>query len=798
MRVISFAALTLFVAACSSDNTAPPTVTTVNVSLSAATVQAGQTTTATAAALDQNGAPIVGGAVAWSTGSAAIATVDASNGTVTGVAPGTTQIIATIGGKSGERAITVVAAPAVLATLSAAAPITTLALGQTTTATAVGIDQYRNTIATGAVTWSSATPTVATVNATTGVVTGISAGTSVISATAAGKTGTFVVTVSSPPAIRINEVESNGGTPGDWVELYNAGATAVDVSGWGFRDNDTTHTIYKLPSGTTIAAGAYLLVEEAAFGFGLGAPDEARLYNQFGATVDVYSWTAHALTTYGRCPSGAGAFVTTTASTKGAANDCRPLVRVNEVESNGGTPGDWIEFYNAGPTTVNLAGFVVKDNDDTHSAVLPAGASIAAGGYYVVEEATLGYGLGSADAARLFDPNGVLVDTYEWTAHATITYGRCPDGTGVFAQTATSTKGASNDCGSTGPAPASPWPGTDNVTTVDGVGVFGSNLSGLMYETAKGASPAVLWGAKNGPGSMYRLILSGGIWTPDPANDWATGKRLTYPDGTGEPDAEGITFTSGGSLAGIYVSAERNNQNNSVSRNSVLRFDPAQAGTTLKATNEWNLTADLPVTGANLGAEAIAWIPDSVLVAKKFYDEKAARTYNPADYADHGNGIFFVGLEANGNVYAYALNHVTNGFTRIATFSTGFPTGVMDLNFDPATNYLWAECDDGCGGTLGIFEIDGNPTSPTFGRFLPPRVYARPTSMPNINNEGFTVTTQAECVANWKPAFWSDDSETGGHSIRTASIPCGVIAPLFAPVRSAPRATRAAGTAIRH
>lgn len=669
---MSLAAFALVVTACSSDNTAPPTVTTVNVALAASTVQTGQTTTATAAVLDQNGAPIVGGAVLWSSGATSIATVDASSGAVTGVAPGTTQIIATVGGKSGERAITVVAAPAVLTTVSAAAPITSLALGQTTTATAVGIDQYRNVIATGGVAWSSATPTVATVSATTGVVTAVSAGTSVISATAGGKTGTFTITVNTPPLIRVNEVESNGGTPGDWIELYNAGTAAVDLSGWGVRDNDTTHTIYKLPAGTTIAAGGYLLVEEAAFGFGLGAPDEARLFNAFGVTIDVYSWTAHAATTYGRCPNGSGAFATTASSTKGAANDCGTVV----------VPP-------------------------------PVGA---------------------------------------------------------------------------------PWPGSDNVTTVDGVGVFGSNLSGLMYETAKGTSPAVLWGAKNGPGSIYRLIFSGGIWTPDPTNGWATGKLVTYPDGTGEPDSEGITFTSGGSLAGIYVSAERNNQINTVSRNSVLRFDPTQAGTTLKATNEWNLTADLPVTGPNLGAEAIAWIPDSVLVARKFYDEKAAKTYNPADYADHGNGIFFVGLEANGNVYAYALNHVTNGFTRIATFSTGFPTGVMDLNFDPATNYLWAECDDGCGGRLGIFEIDANAASPTFGRFLAPRVFARPSTMPNINNEGFAVTTQAECVANRKPVFWADDSETGGHSIRTASIPCGVIAPILAPIRAS---QRTAG-AIRH
>ena len=640
--------------ACTSDTTSPPTLTKVTVTTAASSVTVGQTTTATATGVDQNGTSISTGAVTWSVGSSAIATVNASTGTVTGVAPGTTQVIATAGTVSGAATITVLAAPAVLTTISVALPNTSLQFRQTTTATAVGLDQYAKPITAGTVTWSSSATAIATVDATTGLVTGVSAGTAQIAASAGGKTSAQTVMVLAPPALRINEVESSGGVPGDWIELYNASTAAIDLSGWGVRDNDSTHTIYRIPAGTSLPAGGYYVVEEAQFGFGLGAPDEARLYNPFGALIELYGWTTHATTTYGRCANGTGSFVTMGSSTKGVANDCSTV-----------TP----------PPTPALA----------------------------------------------------------------------------------------------------PWPGSDDVTTVDGLNVFGGNLSGLMYETAKGAQPNVLWGIRNGPGSLFRLIFSGGIWTPDPANGWSAGKLLSYPDGTGEPDSEGVTFTSGGSLAGMYVSAERDNKNNGVSRISVLRYDPTSAGTTLRATNEWNLTSDLPVSGANLGAEAIAWIPDDVLVAKKFFDEKANKTYNPADYADHGTGIFFVGLESNGNVYAFALNHANNTFTRIATFSTGYPTGVMDLNFDPVTNYLWAVCDDGCGGIVGIFEIESNPALATFGRFRAPRRFARPSTMPNINNEGFALTTQAECVNGTKPVFWADDSETGGHAIRRATLPCGVI-----------------------
>src|SRR5262249_53032935 len=180
---------------------------------------------------------------------------------------------------------------------------------------------------------------------------------------------------------------------------------------------------------------------------------------------------------------------------------------------------------------------------------------------------------------------------------------------------------------------------------------------------------------------------------------------------------------------------ERNNSNNSVSRNSILRYDPAGSTTTLTATNEWNLTADLPVTGANLGVEGITWIPDAFLVSKGFFDEAANKLYNPADYPNHGSGIFFVGVETNGIIYAYALNHTTNGFTRIATFSTGFPAGVMALQYDRDINYLWAVCDDGCGGLLATFEINTTAGQATTGRFVLTREFNRPPSMPNLNNE---------------------------------------------------------------
>ncbi|MEO5926361.1 MAG: lamin tail domain-containing protein [Bryobacteraceae bacterium] len=564
--------------------------------------------------------------------------------------------------------------------------------------------------------------------------------------------------------VTINEVESNGGTPGDWFELLNTGATAVNLSGWKMLDTDDTHTAYTFPTGTSLAPGAYLVVEESSFNFGLGAPDGVRIFDASGTPFETYTWPTHAPVTYGRCANGTGAFVATASSTKGAANDCGSLVKINEVESDGGAPGDWVELFNPGTTPANIAGFVFKDNDDTHAYTIPAGTTIPAGGYFTLEEATFGFGLGSADSARLFDVAGAVADSYSWTAHATTTYGRCPNGTGSFATTTASTKGAVNAC--TGDANFAAWLGSATIQTVDALNAFPSNLSGLDYEGSGSATPGVLWAARNGPGAIFRLVFNGTNWVPDTANDWGSGKLLRFLDGTGDPDAEGLTFAGTGSSAGLYVATERNNAANSVSRNAIVRFDPAAAGSTLTATHEWNLTADLPVTGANLGLEAITWIPDTFLVSKGFFDEVKNRLYNPADYANHGTGIFFVGLEANGLIYAYALDQAGTVFTRIATITSGF-AGVMDLQFDSDLGDFWAICDDTCQGRSVVLRID-----PATGKFIVARRFERPTGMPNLNNEGFAIAPASLCVGGNKPVFWSDDSNTDGHAIRSGSLSC--------------------------
>jgi hypothetical protein len=349
--------------------------------------------------------------------------------------------------------------------------------------------------------------------------------------------------------VRINEVESNNGSPGDWVELYNFGTTAVSLTGWTFKDSDDTH-VYTFPAGTSLAAGAFLVIEEAAFTFGLGDVDGARLYAAGATTfVDSYAWATHASTTYGRCPDGTGAFATTATPTKGTPNVCTPPpsdIVINEVESRGGTPGDWIEIYNGGASAADLSNWVVRDSADTAGYAIPAGTTVAPGAYLVLEEADFLFGLGDIDAARLFYVGGsLLIDSYSWGTHANNTYGRCLNGSGAFVDTASPSKGAANVC------PTAPPPGRVVLNEVESSGGTPGDWVEL-YNTGGSAVDVSGWVFKDNNDTNAFVIPQG---TTVPSGGYLVLNETQFVFGLGAADAARIYLFQGGTqtLADSYA-----------------------------------------------------------------------------------------------------------------------------------------------------------------------------------------------------------------------------------------------------
>ena len=580
--------------------------------------------------------------------------------------------------------------------------------------------------------------------------------------------GAFVLAHSTPgaanscvmPDVVINEIESNGDTT-DWVEVTNTGSAAVDLSGWTVMDNDPTGHAGEatpLPAGTTLQPGAYFVFDQPAnFVFGLGNGDTVTVRDANGNTVDEHVYTAHAAGVLARCADGSGGFVDVAVSTKGLRNACGNPVRINEVESDGGSPDDWVELVNPTDAALDVSGIVVKDDDDTHAYSIPAGTRIGAGEYLVIEREQLGFGLGGGDAVRLFDGE-LLVDETTWgEGHAAATWGRCPDTTGAFAATDESTKGAANVCA--GEVTVSPWPGSAEVRVLDSVPTFLEDSSGLdVQETADGA---FLWAVDNGEGRIWKLEAhaDGSV---EKVDGWDAGKRVRFQKdaadaGAAGPDTEGITVDGDGF---VYVASERDNGAKGVNQNKVLKVDPEASSGDLVAQQEWDLTALLPSVGANLGMEAVQWVPDAAL-AGKLFDDNTGAAYKPADYAGHGGGLFLVAVEDNGHVYAFALGG-DGSATLVSEIAPGL-AGVMALDYDSVRGTLWAVCDDGCHGRSAEITLNGT-AKPGIAQF------DRPAGMPDINNEGFATAPASLSVDGQRPVWWFADG-FASESLRTGTLP---------------------------
>jgi hypothetical protein len=227
----------------------------------------------------------------------------------------------------------------------------------------------------------------------------------------------------------------------------------------------------------------------------------------------------------------------------------------------------------------------------------------------------------------------------------------------------------------------------------------------------------------------------------------------------------------------VYVAAERDGDHETTNRFSVLRYDTQTSSTSLNASHEWDLTAAF--NGLNIqinrGLEAITWVPDSYLTSRHFYDEHSRASYNPANYPQHGTGLFFVGMEQTGMIYAFALNHQDASYTLVASIASG-EAAVMDLSFDRDNLALWAHCDNTCDNHDHLLSIDTAVGSSTYGKFIVRKAYNRPKGLSNYNFEGIAIAPEAECSNGKKNFIWANDSNDGGHVLWKGSVACG---PLF-------------------
>ena len=174
---------------------APPVATSLTVGPSTAELDAlGATAQLSAEVLDQNGRPMPGAAVTWSSGDPSVATVDES-GLATAVGNGQATITATSGSASGSATVTVAQVAAAVALSPASASIE---VGDTLRLSAVATDANGHAVAGAEFSWASGDESVATVDGA-GLVTAVAEGEAAVTATSGGAPGSATVRVSPPP-----------------------------------------------------------------------------------------------------------------------------------------------------------------------------------------------------------------------------------------------------------------------------------------------------------------------------------------------------------------------------------------------------------------------------------------------------------------------------------------------------------------------------------------------------------------------------------------------------------------------
>lgn len=302
------------------------------------------------------------------------------------------------------------------------------------------------------------------------------------------------------------------------------------------------------------------------------------------------------------------------------------------------------------------------------------------------------------------------------------------------------------------------WPGGAPMRPADTGIPLGPNLSGLTVDGAAG-----LWAVRD-TGSLVHLDRADAGWKRAPGD---SGERvLKYPGGQGSPDSEAVT-TVATEGAAVYVASERDNRAPAASRNSILRFDTSGTGA-LTATREWKLEPIFASTPANTGVESIAWIPDSIFVAMGFRNG-SGKAYSPAEYPDHGSGLFATAVETRGDIVFLALRG-DGQVTQVGTAATGLDA-IMDLSWNAARQELWATCDNYCKGQAAVLQVG-------HGAFQVAAIVRPPAGMEALNDEGFAIVPT--CTNGIMLAVWSDDGASGGTSLREAPLPCDRVAPLVA------------------
>ncbi len=259
-------------------------------------------------------------------------------------------------------------------------------------------------------------------------------------------------------------------TKEEFIELYNTGSEAVDLSGWQLDDSEGGSKLFTIEPGLTLAAGGYAVFKSDQTKISLNNNgDQVRLFSPDevvrqqveysgsmaeGVSVNRVADTYQHSTT---ATPGSVNIITAASSEMPAdeANeeagsfDFSTTVLINEFLPNpagADAAGEFIEIINLGSKEIGLAGWQLDDGEGgSLPYAIPADVRLPAGGILALRRGQTKIALNNdRDTVRLIDPASVIVSSFTYTDPVAegVSYNRAVDG--GYRLSATVTEGKPN------------------------------------------------------------------------------------------------------------------------------------------------------------------------------------------------------------------------------------------------------------------------------------------------------------------------------------------------------------------
>lgn len=323
------------------------------------------------------------------------------------------------------------------------------------------------------------------------------------------------------PKVRLNEVLAknsttltNGVTTPDLIELFNYGASSVDLSGMGLTDAATNPYKFTFPSNSVLAAGAYLVLYADS---GAGGPflhtgfslkpegDDLSLFNKpasGGALLDSVNFGVQlADLSIGRGGDGMWTLCRPTFGTANFVQGCgsASTLKINEWLADAQFAGDndFIELYNPDLLPVALGGLFLSDASGSPTKHPIAALSFIAGSGFTkfIADGDTGQGADHLNFKLSPDVGLILLTDTDFTTIDGVVYGsqftdvsqgRSPSGGATITSFAEPTGG--------GPNPGSQGPTTVAVVTQTVRPLLNVTTSSWRYDNS-GVDQGTAWRA---------------------------------------------------------------------------------------------------------------------------------------------------------------------------------------------------------------------------------------------------------------------------------------------------------------